>query len=161
MSGCGPRHWGHAWRTRTQARDWPTLQWRHNGCDGVSNHQPHDCLLNRLFRSRSKKTSNFRVTGLCGGNSTVTGEFSAQRASNTENVFIWWRHHDISRLFHDLLRRATKKTSKLHINTLCDRNPPVNFTKLKEESFWALHTTGWLHKAKRVIVFGTAYKTQI
>ena len=35
-----------------------TLQWRHNGRDRVSNHQPHDCLLNRLFRRRSKKTSN-------------------------------------------------------------------------------------------------------
>ena len=32
-----------------------SLQWRHNGCDGVSNHQPHDCVLNRLFRRRSKK----------------------------------------------------------------------------------------------------------
>ena len=42
-----------------------TLQWRHNGRDGVSNHQPHDCLLNRLFRRRSKKTSKLRVTGLC------------------------------------------------------------------------------------------------
>ena len=31
------------------------LQWRHNGRDGVSNHQPHHCLLNRLFRCRSKK----------------------------------------------------------------------------------------------------------
>ena len=29
-----------------------TLQWRHNERDGVSNHQPHACLLNRLFRSR-------------------------------------------------------------------------------------------------------------
>ena len=30
-----------------------TLQWRHNGRDGVSDHQPHDdCLLNRLFRRR-------------------------------------------------------------------------------------------------------------
>ena len=43
------------------------LQWRHNGCDGVSNHQSHDCLLNRLFRCRSKKTSKLRVTGLCVG----------------------------------------------------------------------------------------------
>ena len=34
-----------------------SLQWRHNGSDGVSNHQPHDCLLNRLFRHRSNKTS--------------------------------------------------------------------------------------------------------
>ena len=42
-----------------------TLQWRHNGCDSVSNHQSHDCLLNRLFRRRSKKTSKLRITGLC------------------------------------------------------------------------------------------------
>ena len=69
------------------------LYWRHNGHDGVSNHQPHGCLLNRLFRCRSKKTSKLRVTGLCMGNSPVTGEFPAQRASNAENVSIWWRHH--------------------------------------------------------------------
>ena len=69
------------------------LQWRHNGRDGVSNHQPHDCLLNGLFRRRSKKTSKLRVTGLCAGNSQATGEFPAQMASNAENVSIWWRHH--------------------------------------------------------------------
>ena len=46
-----------------------TLQWSHNDHDCVSNHQPHDCLLNRLFRRRSKKTSKLRVTGLCVGNS--------------------------------------------------------------------------------------------
>ena len=31
--------------------------------------------------------------GLCDGNSPVTGEFPAPRASNAENVSIWWRHH--------------------------------------------------------------------
>ena len=46
-----------------------TLQWRHNDHDGVSNHQPHGCLLKRLFRRRSKKTSKLCVTGLCVGNS--------------------------------------------------------------------------------------------
>ena len=46
-----------------------SLHWRHNDHDGVSNHQPHGCLLNRLFRRRSKKTSKLRVTGLCVGNS--------------------------------------------------------------------------------------------
>ena len=35
-----------------------------------------------------------RVTGLCFGNSPGTGEFSAQIASNAENVSIWWRHHE-------------------------------------------------------------------
>ena len=71
------------------------LQWRHNGQDGVSNHQPYDCLLSRLFGRKSKKTSKLPVTGLCEGNSQVTGEFPAQRASNAENVSIWWRHHGI------------------------------------------------------------------
>ena len=70
-----------------------SLQWRNNGRDNVSNHQPHDCFLNRLFRHRSKKTSKIRVTGLCGGNSPVTGEFPTQMCSNAENVSIWWRHH--------------------------------------------------------------------
>ena len=59
------------------------LQWRHNDHDSVTNHQPHDCLLNRLFRRRSKKASKLRVAGLCAGNSPGTGE----------KFSIWWRHH--------------------------------------------------------------------
>ena len=70
-----------------------SLQWRHNERNGVSNHQPHDCLLRCLFRHRSKKISKLHVTGLCEGNSPVTGEFPAQRNSNAENISIWWRHH--------------------------------------------------------------------
>ena len=82
-----------------------TLQWRHNGCDSASNHQPHDCLLKLLFSRRSKKTSKFLtwwrhqmesfvpLLALCEGNSPVTGEFPSQRASNGTNDSIWWRHH--------------------------------------------------------------------
>ena len=69
------------------------LLWRHNGCDGFSNHKPRDCLLNRLFRRRSKITWKLRVTGLFAPNSPVTGEFPAKMASNMENVSIWWCHH--------------------------------------------------------------------
>ena len=65
-----------------------SLQWRHNGHNCVSIHQPHDCLL------RSKKTSRLCVTGLCEENSPMTGEFPTQRASNVENVSICWRHLD-------------------------------------------------------------------
>ena len=50
------------------------LQWRHDERDGVSNHQPHDCLLSRLF---------------------LAGEFPAQMASNAEKVSIWWRHYEL------------------------------------------------------------------
>ena len=52
-------------------------------------------ILNRSFRGRSKKSSKLCVTGLCAGNSPVTGEFPAQMASNAKNVSIWWCHYDI------------------------------------------------------------------
>ena len=59
-----------ATQSNTQyAKNILSLHWRHNDHDGVSNHQPHGCLLNRLFRRRSQKTSKLRVTGLCVGNS--------------------------------------------------------------------------------------------
>ena len=69
------------------------LQWRYNGRDCVSKHQPQGCLLSHLFRRRSNNTSKLRVTGLCAGNSPVTGEFPTQMVSNAENVSLWWRHH--------------------------------------------------------------------
>ena len=68
-----------------------TLQWRHAMA----------CQITRLTivystRHWSKKTSKLSLTGLCDRNSPVTGEFPAQRASNTENVSISWRHHVFS-----------------------------------------------------------------
>ena len=55
------------------------LQWLHNEHDGVSNYEHLDCLLTCLFRHISKKTSKLRATGLCDGNSPVTGTIPAQR----------------------------------------------------------------------------------
>ena len=63
----------------------PPLRWRHNGRDSVSNHQPHDCLLNFL------SLKALRHWPLCG---EFTGKFPAQMASNAKNVSIWWRHHN-------------------------------------------------------------------
>ena len=72
-----------------------SLQLHNNERDGVSNHQRYNCLLNRLFRHRSKKILKFHVTVFCEGNSPVTGEFPTQMASNAEKVSISWRHHVI------------------------------------------------------------------
>ena len=58
----------------------------------LKRHVAHVRSLKRLFRRRSKKTSKLCITGLCKGNSPVTGEFPSQRASDAENVSIWWRH---------------------------------------------------------------------
>ena len=52
---------------------------------------------------QKKTPSKFRVTGLCAGNSPVTGELPSQRASNAENVSIWWRHHEIRRPWDRLI----------------------------------------------------------
>ena len=52
-------------------------------------------LLNRLFRRISMKAAKRRVTGLCEATPPVTGGFPAQRASDAENVSIWWHHHDL------------------------------------------------------------------
>ena len=77
---------------------------------GVSNHQPHDCLRNRLFWHRSKKTSRLRVTGFCEGNSRVTGELPTQKVSNAENdvnITTIDNHQPRHYLFNGLFRLRT------------------------------------------------------
>ena len=53
-------HWNNSKHPISHTCGW-AMGW------GISNHQPHDCLLNHLFGRRSKKTSKLRVTGLCAG----------------------------------------------------------------------------------------------
>ena len=58
-----------------------------------------------------RKKSKLRVTGLCVGNSPVTGEFPAQMASKAENVSIWWRHN--GRLQANIVMAETLTLSSL------------------------------------------------
>ena len=44
----------------------------------------------------------------CAENSPGTGEFAAQMPSNAENVFIWWRHHDIKKITSSLATAIIK-----------------------------------------------------
>ena len=91
-----------------------SLQWRHNGgFDGVSNHQPYYCLLNRLWRCRSK----LRVTGHCARNSPVTGEFTAQMLI-TRKMFPF---NDVSMECQDCLLHGTCRWFNAHLYIL--RNP--------------------------------------
>ena len=80
-----------------------SLQWRHNERDGVSNHQFLDCLLYRLFRQRSEKTSKLRIIGLCEGNSLVTGEFPS------------YISHFQRKPEHDKLSHEIKNSAKIPI----------------------------------------------
>ena len=113
------------------------LQWRHDGRDGVSNHQPPDCLLHHLFRHRSKKTSKLRVTGLCEGNSPVTSEFPAQMGSDAEHVSIWWRHHRL-RILEKTIGRVYQAQVRIFVRCL---HVPVNHDDvIKWKHFSALPT---------------------
>ena len=57
------------------------LHWRHNGHDGVSNHQPHAVFYSTVYSDADLRKHQ------------SSASLPAQRASNTENVSIWWRHH--------------------------------------------------------------------
>ena len=113
----------HLWGTTMQGPYNPrSLQWRHNGRNGVSNHQSRDYLLNRLFKALIKGTSKLRSTGPCEGNSPGTGKFPAQRASNAKMF-----------LFHDVIMWIFVRQSEMwsafwkfisyshHHHTLCYR----------------------------------------
>ena len=99
------------------------LHWRHNESDSVSNHQRLDCLLNRLFRRRSKKISKLHVPGLCEWKPQMTGGFPPQRASNAENSSIWWRHHGFV-TYLPLYNYDVKQGIILRVTGFCE-NPPV------------------------------------
>ena len=97
------------------------LRWRHNGRDGVSNHQPYDCLLNRLCRRRSKKTSKLRITGLCAENSPGTGEFPAQMFPFDDVIMKMHKHglmYNVEPLRFDIIK--TKKSLQHRVGILYD-----------------------------------------
>ena len=119
------------------------LHWRHNV---VSNPQLHDRLLSRLFRCRSKNTSKPRVTGLCAGNSPVTGEFPAQRVSTAENVSIWWRHHISPKLHkpnHDFLSALSFVPTSLFLHR------PLGGPGIREATITSLSVSWFEHLDSR------------
>ena len=97
-----PIHRGIALSSPAITQSNTTLRWRHNGRNGVAKQQPHDCIINRLFRRRSKKTSKVRVTGLCVGNSP-----------GTVGMAPWWHGH----AFY----------TPIHLNTVA-MNAPASIT---------------------------------
>ena len=68
-----PLFWGIDSLTLVQSYDWLSpLRWRHNECDSVSNHQPHDSIHNsqylyclptyKLYDTQRKYTNNILLT---------------------------------------------------------------------------------------------------
>ena len=84
------------------------LRWRHNGRDGVSNHQPHDCLHSRVFRRRSK--------------AMLHQSSASQKVSNAENVSIQWCH----RVNHTGIKVTPRQQRALGTNAKKYDLPPTH-----------------------------------
>ena len=113
------------------------IEWRHNLSDGVSNHRRLDCLLNRLFRRRSKKTSKFRVTGLYGGihrwpvNSSHIGP--ATRKILPFDDVILLPHRRYVRVFNFYSTTNTKQVTPIH-QAMMDRHAKMSSS---ESPLWS------------------------
>ena len=142
------RHPGRNWMI-TEGNKYQTLwsnyilQYTHysyimnyDGSDGISNHLHLHYLLNRLFRRRSKATSKLRITGLFEGNSPVSGEFPSQRASNAENVSIWWSHH----IYDGITYPCTKHLHLWHIFTSMSQYAAILWSSENLSSFEILQS---------------------
>ena len=70
-----------------------SLQWRHNGRDGVLNQQPSLTIVYSNVYSGADQRKHQSSASLAFVNSLVTGEFPAQKASNAEDASIWLRYH--------------------------------------------------------------------
>ena len=79
-------------------------------------------VYSTVYSGTDKKTSKLRVTGLCAGNSPATSEFPAERASNAENVTIWWRH----RVFYVLHKPNRQKVLQCHKEKVTSASPEID-----------------------------------
>ena len=125
--------------TNTQRIYFQTLQWRHNGYDGVSNHQPHDCLVNRLFRRRSKKTSMLRAIGLCAGIHRKMFPFD-DVIMNIFEIAMWFRLYH-GKNFHCFIAELIFlliNNNKLRPNNArgCARKSTVQWTSFRDRHHW-------------------------
>ena len=88
-----------------------------------------------------RKHQKLPVTGLCAGNSPVTGDFPAQMASNAENVSIWWRHRE------ELIPDGTVWSPTLHVLYLLPERyckPPLECLQWIELNYMQLDPTIYL-----------------
>ena len=120
-----------------------SLHWRHKDHDGVSNHQPHGCLLNRSFGSWWKKTSKLRFTGLCVGNSPGP-ENSPHKGPVTRKMFPF---DDVIMYTGKLASLYWTNPSTMTRNVISSSSPPLVpnykkaifphlFTRTRGQNYW-------------------------
>ena len=141
----------HCGEDFTSYEQYAALLWRHNDHDGVSNHQSHGCLLNRLFRRRSKKTSKLRVTGICAGNSPGPVN-SPHKGPVTQKMVpfddvimkICLSCHQLGPMLVTCSYGNIQKWRKMKSSPTADTEPEAkNKTKKRHDTNWANTCNSW------------------
>ena len=108
------------------------LQLRHNERDGVSNHQPHYCLLNRIYKARIKeKNKAQRHWPLC-GEFPGDGEFpvtvnSPNKGSITRKCYHLMTSSCVSETWHtDIIQRGNDRIVLLQGNWSINKKNGIN-----------------------------------
>ena len=130
---------------------WFSLQWRHNVHDGVSNHQPHHCLLNRFSSADQRKHQSSASLAFVWGLHRWPVNSPCEWPVTRKNISIWWRHHVIYMCVRVIgyhwdgryglwcLRKVVKLTLALSDANLCpecyDRQKIVSFME-KVDFLW-------------------------
>ena len=87
-----------------------------------------------------RKISKLRVTGFCDGNPPVIGGFPKQRASNAENDFIWWRHHDVPFLASNRTTALNHVAHKVDLSYIWENSFFIFNVFFYSMCFWSM---GW------------------
>ena len=111
----------------------------HNDRNSISNHQRFDCLLKRLLRHRSKKTSKLCITGLCEGNSPVTGETPnkgpvRRKMFPFDDVIMHYRIHEILWIMNQYNRAWMNNYTHMGCNSF----PNLGKLPLKSVHGWVI-----------------------
>ena len=104
-SGHQPHGTIYAWQ-----RSLFPLKWRHNERNDGSNHQRHDCVLNRLFRRRSKKTPKIDVSHWLG----------ASLESALSLYYSWMPHYLMMWIFKQMRRPIALCGDRLYRQQICN-----------------------------------------
>ena len=108
-------------------------------------------LTNVYSTVRSKKTAKLRVTGLCAGNSPVTGEFPAEKARNARDVSIWWCHHDNLPLATYGCQATSDNDCWPVMHLRCPKMGFADWQSLPKQNFWVYiiltHGAKWNYRS--------------
>ena len=105
-------------------------------------------------RRRSKQTSKLRVSGLCAGNSPVTGEFSAKKASNAK-MFLFDDVIMGSVLVSYMRLQGHVVITTLHCNYMCPE------THTRDLQLWLNRRQFHLFGAETILKYAVSSKLSI